>query len=234
MAENEFSTNKQFMLTTGLQIDDIAWTMGRAQTVRYSSKFGIVTFESNVLNYTFEVYTQSAGWQSIFNYSTGIILYNMPTTDYTLGNNYFELLSSNGSFIQDGPTAPVSHVYVVEKIPMSGGNFTRIAIVPSIRVMNSTIGQQNYIRFYLPLLESGSSPHYSQSITLIGKTVTQYLRNATQARLTVAFPQASQGFDFSFFNFEEDTVTLNLTGPSSSAVIEIFVGDVTVSLGLYV
>ena len=24
MAENEFSTNKQFMLTTGLQIDDIA------------------------------------------------------------------------------------------------------------------------------------------------------------------------------------------------------------------
>ena len=27
IAQNDFSTNKQFMLTTGLQIDDVAWIM---------------------------------------------------------------------------------------------------------------------------------------------------------------------------------------------------------------
>jgi len=40
LAENEFATNKQFLLTTALQIDDIAWTVGRTQTVRFTSKFG--------------------------------------------------------------------------------------------------------------------------------------------------------------------------------------------------
>ncbi|MCJ7714362.1 hypothetical protein MUO66_07900, partial [Candidatus Bathyarchaeota archaeon] len=45
LAENEFSTNKQFLLTTALQIDDIAWTVGRTQTVRFSSKFGNMKFQ---------------------------------------------------------------------------------------------------------------------------------------------------------------------------------------------
>ena len=40
MAKNEFNTNKQFMLTTGLQIDDVAWMMGRTQTIPYSSTYG--------------------------------------------------------------------------------------------------------------------------------------------------------------------------------------------------
>ena len=30
LAENEFNSNKQFMLTTGLQIDDVAWTTHNA------------------------------------------------------------------------------------------------------------------------------------------------------------------------------------------------------------
>ncbi len=68
MAENEFSANKQFMLTTGLQIDDIAWTIGRTQTVRYSSQFGSIKFQSSTLNYSFEVhYTgEAAGNGNMF------------------------------------------------------------------------------------------------------------------------------------------------------------------------
>jgi len=38
LSRNEFAVNKQFMLTTSLQLDDIAWIIGRAQTVRYSAK----------------------------------------------------------------------------------------------------------------------------------------------------------------------------------------------------
>ena len=40
VAKNEYDANKQFMLTTGLQIDDTAWTIGRTQTIRYTTDFG--------------------------------------------------------------------------------------------------------------------------------------------------------------------------------------------------
>jgi polysaccharide deacetylase 2 family uncharacterized protein YibQ len=46
MAENEYSAIKQFMQTIGLQVDDVAWTIGRTQTMRYASKYGAVNFET--------------------------------------------------------------------------------------------------------------------------------------------------------------------------------------------
>ena len=52
LAGNEFNANKQFMLTTGLQIDDVAWTIGRTQTVTYSSRFGHLKFQPLALNYS--------------------------------------------------------------------------------------------------------------------------------------------------------------------------------------
>ena len=58
MASNEFNTNQQFMRTTGLQIDDIAWMQGRTQTVTYSSKFGSLNFNGSALDYTFQVIHQ--------------------------------------------------------------------------------------------------------------------------------------------------------------------------------
>ena len=62
MAENEYNTNKQFMQTTGQQIDDIAWTVGRTQTVSYSSKYGNIEFQEVALDYTFQVHTSTEGW----------------------------------------------------------------------------------------------------------------------------------------------------------------------------
>jgi predicted lactoylglutathione lyase len=101
MAENEFSTNKQFMLTTGLQIDDIAWTIGRTQTVRYSSQYGNMKFQSLAVNYTFEVDT-GGGWETLFSNTTGMILFNIPVSTYSVSNNYFERImpTSNGSFFK--------------------------------------------------------------------------------------------------------------------------------------
>jgi len=64
MAQNEFSTNKQFMQTTGQQLDDIAWTVGRTQTVSFSSRYGTVKFQDSALNYTFRVHS-SAGWENM-------------------------------------------------------------------------------------------------------------------------------------------------------------------------
>ena len=101
MAANEFSSNKQFMQTSGLQMDDIAWTIGRTQTISYSSKFGAVTFGNLMLNYSFQVHT-SSGWETLTAPGeTGIIQYKMPVSVYSFGNNYFERLpqSANSSFL---------------------------------------------------------------------------------------------------------------------------------------
>jgi hypothetical protein len=248
LAENEYSTNKQFMLTTGLQIDDIAWTIGRTQTVRYSSQYGNMKFLSPALNYTFEAEFKDAPgvWVPVYSEDTGMILYNIPVSQYSISNNYFERLmpSSNGSFLQDGSSAPVSHVFCVEKLPMNEGNYTRIAVVPSIRKLDSTIEgpsgtQTNYVKFYLPSLEQGNHLYKSQSITMTGKNITKIVQSGvTQVRINVTFsnglPYSTQGFDYDFFNFDHtidhyhasETVTF-----SDETVIEIYVGQVIVTLG---
>lgn len=236
MAENEFSTNKQFMLTTGLQIDDIAWTIGRTQTVRYSSRFGNMKFESSAVTYSFEVHDVS-GWKFLFNKTAGMILFNIPVSTYSITNNYFERImpSSNGSFLQQGPSAPVSQVFCVEKLPMIEGNYTRIVAVPSIRMLNSTIAgpasptSTNYFKFYLPTLEPGTHLYRSQSITMTGNDITKIVRSGVnQVRINVTFPSASLGFDSVFFNFDHISETVNLPADS---VVEFYIGKVIVTLG---
>jgi hypothetical protein len=236
MAENEYSTNKQFMLTTGLQIDDIAWTIGRTQTVRYSSQYGNMKFLSPAVNYTFEVYDGSQ-WETLFNATTGMILFNIPVTTYSITNNYFERImpTSNGSFLQDGSSAPVSQVFCVEKLPMNEGNYTRIVAVPTIRMLNSTIaGPQgptttNYFKFYLPTLLQGNHLYRSQSITMTGRDITKIVQNGiTQVRITVTFPNDDSGFNSDFFNSDHASEVVDLPDDS---VVEFYVGKVIVTLG---
>lgn len=227
MAENEFSTNKQFMLTTGLQIDDIAWTIGRTQTVSYSSKFGQVTFQPQVLNYTFQVHT-SSGWQTLpVPYATGIILYNMPVSSYSMGNNYFVRIpdSASSSFLQTGSSAPISQVFSIEKLPMNDGSYVRTVVVPTVRVLGSV----NYFKFYLPTLENGTHLYRSQSITMTGNGISKVtMTGVDQVSVTVDFTKSAQGFDSSFFNFNQITETKVL--PSGSTV-EFYVGNVLVTIG---
>jgi hypothetical protein len=234
MAENEFSTNKQFMLTTGLQIDDIAWTIGRTQTVRYSSKYGNMKFLSPAVNYTFEIDT-GGGWAPLFNITTGMIIFNIPVSTYSISNNYFERImpSSNGSFLQQGPSAPVSHVFCIEKLPMKEGNYTRIVAVPSIRLLNSTIegpegDPTNYYKFYLPALMQGTHLYRSQSITMTGNDITKIVQSGIdKVRITVTFPNVDSGFDNGFFKFDHLSETITL----DDSVVEIYVGKVIVTIG---
>jgi len=235
MAENEFSTNKQFMLTTGLQVDDIAWSIGRTQTVRYSSRYGNMRFQSPAVNYTFEVEFDGAPnvWVPLFSNTTGMILFNVPTSAYSVYNNYFERVTptSSGAFLQDGPSAPVTQVFCVEKLPMNEGNYTRIVVAPTIRMLNSTIGSQggatSYTKFYFPVLVQGNHQYLSQSITMTGNEVTKILRSGvTRVRISVSYPNDDIGFDSDFFNFDSETVEV----PTGS-VVEFYIGKVIVTLG---
>jgi len=231
MAENEFSATKQFMQTVGLQIDDVAWTIGRAQTIRYASRYGQVNFVNETLRYT--VYVNDV---FLANYSTGILLYNMPISQYSVSNNYSERIfpSSDSSFLQVGTSAPVSHVYVIEKLPMNDGNFIRVVVAPSIRMLNLTIptveGTKNYFRFFLPVLSSGSHPRYSQSVTLAGSRVSAETKDSVNnVKIHVSFLKDDLGFDEDFFNFE--SVDKEMGVPDGSIIF--YTGEVIVSLGLY-
>lgn len=235
MAENEFSTNKQFMLTTGLQIDDIAWTIGRTQTVRYSSQYGNMKVQSLAVKYTFEAeFEDNEGvWEPLFSNTTGIITFNMPVSTYSVSNNYFERVmpASNGSFLQEGPSAPVTQVFCIERLPMNEGNYTRIVLVPTIRMLTSTIegseGATNYTKFYLPTLLQGNHQYRSQSITMTGNDIIKIVQSdVTKVRISVTYPNAPSGFDSNFFHFDSETVEV----PAGS-VVEFYIGKVIVTLG---
>jgi hypothetical protein len=236
MAENEFSTMEQFMQTVGLQIDDVAWTIGRTQTIRYTSKYGQVNFQSVTLQYSVYV-KQGTNWVLLLTNTTGIILFNMPISKYSIGNNYFKRISpsSNSSFLQIGTSASVDHVFSVERMPMIDGSYIRVVVAPSLRVLNSTIKigseTENYFKLYLPYLAAGSHPRLSQSITIIGKNVTRITEsNVNGIRIEVTFPNEGLGFGSEFFNFRSTIETLNV--PANS-ILEVYVGEVKVSLGLY-
>jgi hypothetical protein len=230
MAENEFSAVKQFMQTAALQIDDVAWTIGRTQTIRYASKFGQVGFESIALNYT--VYVDN---NLVANFTTGILVFSMPTSRYNMGNGYSQrILPSNDSFLQQGTSAPVSQVFVIEKIPMNDGSYIRVVAAPAVRMLNSTIitnsTTTNYYKLYLPILSPGTSPLYSQSVTLAGTGVSIQSRSiVSNIRIHVDFPKLSLGFDNGFFKF--GNVDQQVTIPNGS-IMEFYTGGVTVSLGL--
>jgi hypothetical protein len=165
-----------------------------------------------------------------------MILFNVPVSIYSVSNNYFERVmpSSNGSVLQQGPSAPVSQVFCVEKLPMNEGNYTRIVVVPSIRMLNSTIdGPQgtptNYYKFYLPTLVQGNHLYRSQSITMTGNDITKVVQNGvTKVRIIVTFPNDDSGFDADFFNFDHYSEIVDLPDDS---VVEFYIGKVIVTLG---
>ena len=229
LAENEFSAMKQYMQTVGLQIDDVAWIPGRTQTVRYASRNGQAQFQSLALNYSF--YFDGA---TVANYSVkvGVVLFNMPISAYQIGNNYYERISpSTNSLLQTNASAPVCRVFVIEKVPMADGNYIRVVAAPLVRQLNAVINTTNYVRFYLPILETGPNPRYSQSVTLSGKNINHQIANGiTNVTITVGFPNNGIGLGQDFFNFDRLSETVTV---ASSTVVEIYAGNVTVSMGLY-
>jgi hypothetical protein len=238
MAQNEYSSNKQFLQTTGQQIDDVAWTVGRTQTIDFSSKYGNIQFREIALTYNFQIHT-SAGWETLsLSGDTGIIIYNMPVSSYSMGDGYFERLpnNANSSFLLSGSNAPISQVVCEEKLPMADGSYTRIVLIPTMRVLTSTITSTNYFKFYLPELENGTNLYRSQSLTLTGSGISRIARSGVdQVTISVSFPKAaSLGLDSSFFRFQDTIVNLNSDSTpkmTSNSVVEFYFGKVAVSIG---
>ena len=230
LAENEFTAMEQFMQTVGLQIDDVAWIIGRTQTITYASKYGQVNFENEALVYS--VYVDDVFFA---NYSVGVLLFNMPISRYSVGNYYYEcIFPSDRSFLHEGTSAPVSYVYARERLPMLDGSFIRVVVAPTIRMLNSTISmgeeENNYFKFYLPVLTNGTSPYHSQSVTLTGKDVSVKTEdNVNEVRIEISFPRMDEFFDYLFFNFEEGE---KVVAVPEDSIIEFYTSEVSVSLGL--
>lgn len=241
IAESDFNSAKQFMQTMGLQIDDVAWTVGRKGTVRYSSTYGSVDFLSSALNYSVFIKTQGSGtFQFLASYQVGALMFDMPVSHYSVSDGYYELLypSTARNLTFTGTSAPVARVFGVEKLTprMIDGSFTRIVVAPTIRSLFSNMTTDNsttyYTRLYLPVLTQGTAHGSSQSVTFTGNSVAANSKNRISSiKITVGFPTA--GFDNSFFHFPTTLQQIDVPAGYSDAVLELYTGFVTVELGVH-
>jgi len=246
VAEGDFDSSKQLMHTAGLQIDDVAWTVGRTETIRYASQYGEVVLEPSVLNYTVSV----GDGVEVYNFSTltGALLFNLPTSRHSITNGYWENIfpSQNESLTLKGTSAPVVRVFAVERMPMSDGSYIRVVVAPSVRVLFSSINSSEntyYIRMYLPVLAAGEAPRLSQSITLTGESFTaNTVNNVMSINVTVGFPRGASpdNFDSDFFNFAYNSEILDVPpiviphedGEYDNVVLELYLSEVSVDFGL--
>jgi hypothetical protein len=244
VAESEFNSARQYMQTIGLQIDDVAWTVGRKETVRYSSSYGSVNILQNAINYTIDVKTQGSGTYQYFTHNiSSIVLFNMPTARYSLADGYYQQIypQTTSSITFSGTSAPVARVFAVEKLtpPMADGNFARIVVTPVIRVLPSSVNSSGnkvyYLKLYLPVLKAGSAHGSAQSVTMTGSSLeTRTLSKITNIRVTVNFPPttSAQGFNDLFFHFSSLTQEISVPPGYNDAILELYAGKVETVLGV--
>jgi hypothetical protein len=235
VAEGEFDSSKQFMQSVGLQIDDVAWTVGRTETIRYSSQYGEVVLEPDVLTYTISVET-TGGENYEFSNETAALMFNLPTSRYSISDDYRAAIfpDPDDSLTLTGTSAPVARVFAVEQVPMADGSYIRVVVVPAVRVLYSSIttgATIHYIRMYLPVLSAGEAPRLSQSITLTGESLNAHTINDVDSiSVAVSFQEGSD-FDSAFFNFPFD-LEKPVSVPSGDVVLEFYLSEVEVEFGL--
>lgn len=236
MAESDFNSAKQFMQTVGVQIDDVAWTIGRTETVRYSTKYGLMTFLPNASKYTIH-YTTDGENKSV-SYLVGVLLFNIRASDFSMSDDYYQLIfpSSADNLVLTGASAPTGRVFARQKFYMTGGDFIRIVVVPSIRAVFSnitTVGGDNtsYVKLYLPVLKGVGAPRRSQSVTLTSRSINVTTEEEVSAvNVSVSFPLNGSGFGQSFFHFPSTDQTIPV---QSGSVLEIYASEVSTGLGVH-
>jgi hypothetical protein len=115
MAESDFNSAKQFMRTIGAHINDVAWDIGRTETVRYSTKYGQMKFLPDALNYTIQYVT--GGQTRKVSYLVGVLLFNIDVSEFSITDDYYQLVfpSSADELVFTGTSAPSVRVFAVEK-----------------------------------------------------------------------------------------------------------------------
>jgi len=238
VAEGDFNSSKQLMQSVGLQIDDVAWTVGRTETIRYASQYGEVVFVPSALTYNVSV----NDWEPE-QYVTGALMFNLPISRYSITNDYFERIfpAEDNNLTLTGTSAPVARVFVVEKLPMADGSYIRVVVVPAIRVLYSNITTgppenlttTHYIRMYLPVLNAGESPRLSQSITLRGESLNARTVNyVASIKVAVGFQEGSL-FDFAFSMFPFDSKEdISVDFGDDDVVLEFYLSEVSVAFGV--
>lgn len=242
IAQSDFDSAKQFMQTVGLQIDDVAWMVGRTETIEYSNKYGKVVMEPSTLNYTVYVKTNGSSTYEVFaSYEVGVLLFNVPTSRYSVTNGYWEQIfpSQNDTLTSKGTSVPVVRVFAVEKMPMYDGSYVRVVVAPAIRALfsaiNTTSSSTHYVKLYLPVLTPGEAPRLSQSITLTGKSIAaNTINSVTSINVSVSFPRGSppENFDNFFFNFPSLSEVIDAPSGYSDVVLEFYTSEVTVEFGI--
>lgn len=243
VAEGDYDSSRQLMQSVGLQIDDVAWTAGRTETISYVTQYGDIELETDVLTYTVDVV--AGGVPYSFQNTTSAVMFNLPTYEYSISDDYWVQLYPDGnqdsSLTLTGTSAPIARVFEVEEVPMNDGDYIRVVVAPTIRVLYSSINSSTntrYVRMYLPVLSTGESPRLYQSITLIGESVEAKTLNLVESiTVTVDFPKGvSEGFDSNFFNFPENSEVFDFSslysGGYDNVVLELYLSEVSVGFGL--
>ena len=247
VAESDYDSSRQLMQSVGLQIDDVAWTAGRTETISYATQYGDVELAEDVITYTISVVADGV----MHNYvnTTGALMFDLPTYHYSISDDYWVQLypddSQDTSLTLTGTSAPIARVFEVEQVPMSDGDYIRVVAAPAIRVLYSSINSSTtntcYIRMYLPVLTAGESPRLYQSITLIGESVEAKTLNVVQSiDVTVDFPAAASGFDSDFFNFPAVSQSIDVptivsphdANEYDNVVLELYLSEVSAGFGL--
>ena len=108
VAEGDYDSSRQLMQSVGLQIDDVAWTAGRTETISYSTQYGYIGLEPGVLTYTVSVVADGVTYN--FQNTTGAIMFNLPTYHYSISDDYWVKLfpEDDNSLTISGTSAPIA------------------------------------------------------------------------------------------------------------------------------
>jgi len=223
--EADFESAKIFMKTIGLQIDDVAWTQGRVDTVRFSSEFGLLQYVPDALQYDITYKDSTDGEVGTSTFKSSIFMFNMPTIKYSLSEGYYELLlpSTEPALVDSGVSAPVMKVFARQLYEAGDSDFIRVAAVPMIRMREHTVtvdtSTKSFVSLYIPQLD-GKATASKGMIVLSGKTINpDTFLNVKKITVTVTFPDPNYDSNF-FYNFPSGPQDFILTNDSTVQVFE--------------
>ena len=222
--EADFESAKIFMKTIGLQVDDVAWTQGRVDTVRFASEFGLLQYVPNALRYDVTYIDSTELVVGTSTFTSSIFMFNMPTIKYSLSDGYYELLlpSTEPNLIDSGVSAPVMKVFARQLYEAGDSDFIRVAAVPMIRMREHTVtvdtSTKSFVSLYIPRLD-GKATASKSIIVLSGKNVIpQTILNVKKITVTVTYLDSNYGSNF--YNFPLVQPDIILTNPSTVQAFE--------------